>query len=322
MVRVAGDPDEGVIKEMMGIGNKMYAIKERAIYSFMLADNIDPGRTNPAIPNVQQKAYDIGYDSELVARTLLTAKFLFKDGMLDTHFNPENILPSVLDFFEETFALLKSFETFSSEIQGLVDSVKKQQKHGASVLLPAVPDLRGKVKGFVQRAEHATQALLALCKVFYEFPGNKHGFISFPEAVAKRGNADPSMLQWAEHIAAYAKFLRNCRHCVEHPHNDQKIVLTDFAINPVDGQLNEPMLEVVHRETPEPRLPIGAYMRSVLNSTVTMGEELMAFLALDNMLPGWKDTTTVMEMPPERRRHPNVRFYYAINLGGVMQPVG
>lgn len=322
MVKVAGDPSEGVIKEMMGIGNKMYAIKERAIYSFMLADDIDPGRTNPAIPNVQQKAYDVGYDSELVARTLLTAKILFKDGMLDARFKPDDILPLVLDFFEETLALLKSFEAFSSEIQGLVESVKEQQKHGSSVLLPSVPDLRGKVKSFVQRAEHATQALLALCKVFYEFPENKHGFISFPQAVEKRGNVDPSMLQWAEHIAAYAKYLRNCRHCVEHPHDDQKIILTDFAINPSDGQLNEPMLEVVHRDTPEPRLPIGAYMLSVLSSTVAMGEELMALLALDNMLPGWKDTTTVMEMPPEKRRHPKVRFYYAINMGAVMQPIG
>lgn len=322
MVKVAGGPDEGALKEMMRIGDKMYAIKERAIYSFMLADNIDPGRTNPAIPNVQQKAYDIGYDSELVARTLLTAKILFKDGMLDARLKSENILPLVLDFFEETLALLKSFGAFSSEIRRLSESVKEQQKHGASVLLPSVPDLRGKVKGFVQRAEHATQALLAMCKVFYEFPKNKHGFISFPEAIKTRRDVDQAMLQWAEQIAAYAKFLRNCRHCVEHPHNDQKIVLTDFAINPKDSKLNEPMLEVVHRETPEPRLPIGDYMFSVLSSTVAMGEELMAFLALDNMSPGWKDTTTVMEMPPERRRHPNVRFYYAINMGGVMHPVG
>jgi hypothetical protein len=60
MVKIAGDPEEGAVREMIGIGGKVYAIKERAIYSFTLADNIDPGRTNPAIPNVQQRAYDTG----------------------------------------------------------------------------------------------------------------------------------------------------------------------------------------------------------------------------------------------------------------------
>jgi hypothetical protein len=48
----------------------------------------------------------------------------------------------------------------------------------------------------------------------------------------------------------------------------------------------------------------------------------MAFLASTNMDSGWKERTTVMEFPPEKRRSPHVKFYYAVNLGGEMHPLG
>jgi hypothetical protein len=76
MMDVGAADDTGAIKEVFGIGGVLHIIKERGIYICKLADEIDPARTNPNIPNVQQRVLTYGTDSVLVRQTLLTAKKL------------------------------------------------------------------------------------------------------------------------------------------------------------------------------------------------------------------------------------------------------
>ena len=74
--------DRSAITGMMPIGGLLHIIKENGIYECKLADHIDPERTNPNVPNVQQKILSIGSSSDLTARTLLTAKSLFEPKFL------------------------------------------------------------------------------------------------------------------------------------------------------------------------------------------------------------------------------------------------
>jgi len=67
-------PSGGRITEMVEIGERLHTVKTDSIYRIMLADEIDPGRTNINVPNSQQKVLDYGSDSPFVAKTLLTAK--------------------------------------------------------------------------------------------------------------------------------------------------------------------------------------------------------------------------------------------------------
>lgn len=46
-----GAAEDGAIKEMFGLKDRMLFILERAIYAMQLADEIDPDRSNIAIPN-------------------------------------------------------------------------------------------------------------------------------------------------------------------------------------------------------------------------------------------------------------------------------
>jgi len=64
---------------MKNIAGRLLVIKERSIYEIVMADNIDPERTNANLPPMIQKIIiDRGTDSEVVSRTLLTAIGLFK----------------------------------------------------------------------------------------------------------------------------------------------------------------------------------------------------------------------------------------------------
>lgn len=64
-----GTPEEGDIKAIVSMKDALILIKERATYSLLVADQIDPQRTNPAIRNAQQLVANIGTDNPIVGKT-------------------------------------------------------------------------------------------------------------------------------------------------------------------------------------------------------------------------------------------------------------
>ncbi len=69
-----GSAEDGAILEMINMCNKTIVVKEKALYEFFLADQIDPNRENPDIPsNVQRLLLKQGAESPLVCKTFLTA---------------------------------------------------------------------------------------------------------------------------------------------------------------------------------------------------------------------------------------------------------
>ncbi|HTB00103.1 MAG TPA: hypothetical protein VK804_06470 [Bradyrhizobium sp.] len=316
-----GIDGEGILKEFLSIGHTLLMIKEDAIYKFQLADQLDPGRTNIDIPHVQQKLYSVGASSQVVGRILMTAKYLFEKGMLDPRFDKAMLLSAVLAFFDEVIAAVTVFEALIEEQDSSAALYEKQKSAGTTLLLPSIADIAGKAKSFIQRAEHAMQRLLALCQIFYRLPAGKAWFDSFVEAAKSAHSLEPAELDRIKSIAKFAKFLRNCRHCVEHRKDDQQVVISDFKLT-ANGQIEPPMIEIVHPDTPEPEVPLLIYMRDMLASLIGVGEGLMAFLASRHVHPGWEGKVTVADFAEHQRRHPHVRFYFAFNLNGALTPIG
>src|SRR5438876_372279 len=95
-----GTEDEGAITEMISTPEALLIVKERGIYAVQMADQIDPHRTNPVIPNTQQRVLPIGSSNLIVVRTLLTSHALFKKEMLGDDFDQQSAV-------RLAFALLK-----------------------------------------------------------------------------------------------------------------------------------------------------------------------------------------------------------------------
>jgi hypothetical protein len=83
------NPGDGTpIKEMFTLGDALLLITEKCTYRMQVADQIDPERTNPALPhNVTQKIFDHGAGSEVLCNTLLLAKVMFRKEMLTIDVN-------------------------------------------------------------------------------------------------------------------------------------------------------------------------------------------------------------------------------------------
>jgi hypothetical protein len=312
-----GTTDEGAIDDFYNVGDSLLVIKESAIYRVQLADQIDPGRTNIAVPHTQQKLYSVGSSSEIVGRTLITAKYLFERGMLDNRFERSPLLSGALKFFDEVIAAAALFENLTAEHNAAIAASEKQKTEGSTILLPSVPDVAGKVKSFIQRAEHGVQQLIALCRIFYPMPAGKAWFDSFVTAAEAAHSLQQGELERIKSMAKYAQFVRNCRHCIEHPKPQQRIIVLDFKMT-ATAQIASPMIEVIHPDTPEPEIPLLDFMHQMLASILLVGEQLMAFLASTHVTPGWEDKVGVVDFPEGQRRHPHVTYYFAMNMGGTL----
>jgi hypothetical protein len=180
-----GTAEDGVIQEFLNVGSSLLMIKDKAIYKFQLADQIDPGRTNINVPHTQQKIYSVGSTSEIVGRILLTAKYLFQHGMLDGRFDKAALMSAALDYFDEAVQLATLSENLTSEQDAAIAELEKQKAHGSTVSLPSISNLGARVTSFIQHAEHSMQRLLTLARIFYSLPAGKAWFDSLVKAASE-----------------------------------------------------------------------------------------------------------------------------------------
>jgi len=308
-----GLPEEGAIKEMIPIGDTLYLVKERAIYAIKLADRIDPKRTNINIPNVQQKFSSEGSDSDLVCRILLTGRELFNKSYLSPEYDCERGLSLCVRLLQDVLSMNDAVTSLCRAEDEAIGSVKTSD---GSLLLCAVPDVLARAKGFVQKAEHAAQTLYLLCGLFLGRGLEAKGrwFDGFSELIGERYSEDDDFSILAKQIAAFCKFLRNARHCVEHEKSNQRLIVNDYRLL-ASGHIMSPTIEVVHQETPEPEVPLRQFMQQAIKSLVNAAESLMAFLCARHLKPLAGLPIQVSEVPEGQRANKMVRYGYVVWMG-------
>ena len=111
------NPDDGTpIKEILSLGKYLYLITEKCTYRVQMADQVDPERKNSALPSVfQQKLFDLGTDSELLRRTLMQARVLFRKEFLCI--DPHKAMELTLEALAELAAVHEACESRGSSSQ-------------------------------------------------------------------------------------------------------------------------------------------------------------------------------------------------------------
>lgn len=316
-----GDESDGAVKSLATIGGRLYAIKDKAIYTVALADDIDPERSREDIPNTVQKVFDLGSSDEIVIRSLLTGIELFRKDRLQEPVDYEAALTYVFNVLRD---LISAFE-----ISGAVDKfIAKERENsikpkGGAVALPSYPALYAEVKNFIQKLDHAMQNIFNLACVFYGEETLRKagkwldGLACHLAAALPPGN---DFIGFARELANFGKMVRNNRHCIEHPRPTQRIELHDYRIT-ATRELLEPSIAVVHDETPVDLTPVDQFMHFFNEQALAGTELLMVFLAGHHLAPLGQFQIGVGEVPEEQRRV-GVRFGYLINFNGKPQRLG
>ncbi|WP_294346769.1 hypothetical protein [Prosthecochloris sp.] len=309
-LKVTTPDDDSAITGMLTFGNGLYVVKEKGIYEIKLADQIDPERKNIHVPNTIQRVLPYGSAEPWVGAVFLTGHELLKKEILNNGIDLDKAMLIVLEIAQNIASAKEVLEVFSDSQRSEIEKYDLKVSKNRSIVLPSVNGVANKCKEFFQKSDHALDGLFKIVKLFNPNVG-KGGWKSLQEEVEKEHNKIDNFLATLENILPFLQFVRNSRNCVEHPRADQRIVTTDFRINP-ENQLLPPSIEVVHPKTHQPPMPVVEFMSQAVNSIVDIVEVMLAFLCNRQIQPIEGFPVHVHFFPENQRRTQSIKYGYGI----------
>lgn len=315
------DPDDKTpARQMFSVSDGFYLITDKGIYLTRLADDIDPGRTNIDVGNTHQKILEHGFDNEIIGRLLLLALKLFDEKHLQKPFGCEGAIGAA---FEAT-KLLTEMRDLADAVEHNIGEILERglmPDTGKSQNIPTTKDLHTRVKSYAHKADQVRDIIIGLFKLVYDVKGGKKTLDNIEGAIAEKHGEDSDLLGLFKTIRPTLLFTRNVRNGIEHPKEGQNFIILDFNPN-LDNTIDPPTVELVHAETPQPKMLATSFMDQVCKQYVDMIEAVILHLCLSNMGQFGGFEHGIMEMPMDRRRNKATKYTYAVRLNGRWQPLG
>jgi hypothetical protein len=313
------NPDDSTpIKEMLSLRKYLYLITEKCTYRVQMADQVDPERKNSALPPVfQQKLFDLGTDSELLRRTLMQARVLFRKEFLDI--DPETAMELTLDALAELEALHEARVSFAASEQGAIDKLEASPSKDRSQTLPSASSVKTQCKAFTQKADHFAAKLMEIVRLFFPEQKGKNWDALQAMAKGRYGDSDPfcEMLNIAVPIL---KLVRNARDCLEH--HLSGVVVRDFEPEP-NGGIAVPTIEMNFRGSSLERCSISVFMSQIERHLLDTFEMLAAHMSSKHMKPFAGLPMEIGLLPDDMQKAWHVRFAYGMrDQSGRFVPCG
>jgi hypothetical protein len=155
MLEIVDPEDPSGISEMLNISDdRLFVIKDRSVYEILLADNIDPDRTNPHIPNSYRKALNCGLSDEDFSRILMMVNHLCDESRLENHIERGFILTSTFRLQERICRIREFIEIIEREQNSCIKSIESAEvEKNKGYRLPQIQNLEPDRK-VVERYQH------------------------------------------------------------------------------------------------------------------------------------------------------------------------
>ncbi len=303
---------------MISTGERLLIVKEKGVYEVKLADQVDPERTNIATPNIVQRILPYGAGDAWIGATLLTAYRLLKGSSAQDKVDGDDAFALVLEIVEDISGARQLHDSYAKAEADATANLDPKIRPDRSILVPAIGNVETRCNEFLQRGDHALRELFRLVRMFYSDVGSG-GWESLKAKIDGEPKDIDNFPQFLADVLPFLQLIRNARNCVEHPRPEQRLSVTDFALDPKNALL-PPMIEVIHPKTHLEKFPLGVFFSQALQNLVSIVELMIVFLCARNVKSFGGMPIQVMEIPPERRRSPHVRYGYGALLGGQLVP--
>lgn len=314
------NPDDGTpIREMFELGGGLLIISEQCTYRIQVADQIDPDRLNPSLPhNFQQKLFDHGVKSELLCRTLLQAKKMFRKEFQTI--DVEKAMQFSLDAFGDLVSMDEISQRFTAAEKTAIDKAQSTVRKDASMTVPSVGNVRAECKSFSQKADHFAVSLMHLVRLFYPEMAGKH-WKNLKELVDARYGEDDEFSKLLVPASKFLKFIRDARDCLEHA-NLEGAKTRDFEPEP-DGTIAPPTIEIDFRQSVQERCSISSFMQEITKAMQFYFEMIVVHMCSKSVRPFAGMPLTVGEVAQEIQNAWRVRFAYgSYDQSGRFIPCG
>jgi hypothetical protein len=315
------DPSAGRISEMIPIGNSLYMVAQHGIYAVQLADQIDPERTNAAIPHVQQQVCAIGADDLPVARILLTAHTLFDQKILGAEFDREKAMGIALNILKDVAALKVMRQNLKSAESNARAQFEAKEKRRGAIDLPAIGDLESRIDAFSQKAGHIVGSLAELTKLCYPTELKQRWIDSLVRLANERYGQDAPLSKFIKDARPFLINVIEMRNMIEHPTPANRVVVHDFRLLP-SGKIALPAIEFVRPNQDPEGGTVLLVMSQLIDDLVVVVEMLMAHLAGTHARPFAGIAVGVVELPEDQRANKLQRIYYGTYFGDQLVRMG
>jgi hypothetical protein len=307
------NPDDGTpIKEMFKLGDGLLMITEKCTYRVQLADQIDPKRQNPALPpNFQQRLFDHGIHSDLLCRTLLQSKVLFRK-----EFQSIDIacaMQLALDATSDLIAAQEIALAFTAAESAAIEKVERLETKGSSLTLPSVGNVRVHCKSFAQKAHHFAASLLNIVRLFYPEMKGK-GWDEFHELVKATYGSEDLFCKVLDLATPFLKLVRNARDCLDHA-NVKGVETSDFTPLP-DGTVERPSIKIDFRKTVHERCPVSWFMQETVKALADSFEMIVTHSCSRHSKPIAGFPMTIGHLSDTYQAAMHVRFAYGMYYEG------
>jgi hypothetical protein len=316
-IRTPGD--DSAILEMISTGDRLLVVKGKGIYEVKLADEVDPKRKNINAPNTIQKVLPYGADDAWVGAVLLTGHHLLLSSCSPSNVDGNSAFGLMLKIVEDisgAYQLLgKYHEAEGAARKSLDPKIQKDR----SVVVPAIGNVESRCNEFLQRSDHAFRELFRLVQMFYSDVGSG-GWEGLKKKIDGGSRDIDNFPQFLAETVPFLQLIRNARNCVEHPRPDQRLVVADFSLDPMNVVL-PPIVEIIHPRTPLSRVPMSTFFTQTLQQIVRVVELMVVFLCNRHVMSPGGFPVQVIEFAPEHRKSAHVRYGYGTVIGDQIVPM-
>jgi len=309
-----GSKEEGAIMEMRDIGGRALIIKERAIYEMVMADTIDPKRTNINLPTTIQKLIiDKGTESEIVSRTLLTAMTLFNKDYIVDAIDCKKIISLAIDLLSEISILEKEIKEYQLAEDSASNEYEERKKQLSSYKLPSVVSLESKCKTIFQKADHVEQTLMDIIVNFYPNIGltKQSHFPNLHQKLKEKYGKTDSFVLFIGNTIHFMQVIRELRNGLDHRLDHTKVLDYELQTN---GDIISPTIELQHKKIKLERTSLHEFLDLIFINIIDIVELTFAFLAKKNVRKNGIPHL-VREIPENKRRNQFIRYCFWSPLG-------
>jgi len=313
--------DMGDITDMGEINGVFHSIGAYAIYRVRLADETDPQRTNISIPNTNQKVFSYGTEHLFVRQTLITARRLFDNKVLDSSFDCKAGINLSFEALQDMATMHDIIKELRAKLDKISEDIKGLTIQQRSMNIPSMGDVRGETKAFLQKSDHVAVALFKIAKLFYGDTIGPSWFESLRDLINKKYGEDDLFTKFLTAALPFLKFIRNARHAVEHENKIQSVKVTDISLSP-SGAFNPPTIEIAHPETPQSSVLLLDLMEQMASQLATVFEIMLAHLCSVNIPSSIGMPLFVTEYDENQQKAFKCRYGYACKMGTQVVPFG
>ena len=312
----AGDGDR--VLEMITVGEALYVIRGTDIYTMILADQIDPHRTNIQVPNAQQKVCDYGANDQIVGATLLTAKRLMQP-VYQKDLNHAEAMKIVFNYTQDLIGLRSIADKLNAEINSALEELDTNR---TKFVVPHTNNLVSDLRTYFEKTKQLFNQWFEVIKMF--FPDVPNGQpTKLLEYLDKVFPGEHPFKADLKHSLEDFEYLSNGRNAVVHPKSGIKeLQVFDYSLKP-DHTLLKPVFGLLYPNIEYKIWDVASFVSEMTLALIEYTEHLIAMSACYS--PTAKDAggfpKNIAMLPSELQRY-NVRYTYTITLNGEDRILG